>query len=315
MTTNRTARVRVLLATFVVLWVMLVGWVLRNSARLLPEALPPADGVSDGVSDGTSGIRSAPSSPANASGRASASVPRADGDAPSDSAADAGGAPGVDRVTATETEAETETATATESETATETETAPTADTGVVEPIAARATEDTGSAALPDASAAAPPLGPLAVDPARATSALPPLLEPDGAAVSVPLADPPTREPSAEARYEALRREELGALDALSERLRFGAGESVADERLRPTLDRVFEILFLYAESVVEVRVASNEADTVLADRRLSRARAEAIVDYLVARGLERGRFTVGVDQGGGLPSGSHRVTVRAEDP
>ena len=103
-------------------------------------------------------------------------------------------------------------------------------------------------------------------------------------------------------------------LSKLGLELQFSPGSDVLEDGLREPLEQMFEILFLYPDAAVDIALESNEHADVGSDLLLGRARAQAIVDYLVSRGLERERFALDIGAGDGLPSGEHRVRVQAED-
>ena len=117
-----------------------------------------------------------------------------------------------------------------------------------------------------------------------------------------------------ESLSEARRTERLGMLSELGSELQFSPGSDVLGNGLREPLEQVFEILFLYPDTAVDIVLESNEHADAASDLLLGRARAQAIVDYLVSRGLERGRFALDIGVGDALPFGEHRVRVRAED-
>ena len=117
-----------------------------------------------------------------------------------------------------------------------------------------------------------------------------------------------------ESLLEARRTERLEMLSKLGPELQFLSGSDALGDGLSEPLEQVFEILFLYPDTAVDIALESNEQANAASDLLLSHARAQAIVDYLVSRGLERGRFTLDIGVGDGLPSGEHRVRVRVED-
>lgn len=110
--------------------------------------------------------------------------------------------------------------------------------------------------------------------------------------------------------FEELKTQELRVLRGLSPRTQFLTQNSSITRQLERTLDRMFDPLYLYSELPVVVAVASNDGDQAVANDDLSNDRARAIVDYLVSRGLERGRFSMQVESVGGMPVGTHRVRV-----
>jgi outer membrane protein OmpA-like peptidoglycan-associated protein len=113
---------------------------------------------------------------------------------------------------------------------------------------------------------------------------------------------------------ERLRAEELSVLAGLSARLRFQGRSEVVNRDVARVLDRMFDPLFLYSDTGVVVTVATNEFRGNADNNRLSRDRCDAIVDYLVSRGLERNRFRIQPQSGIGLPYGSHRIKMAIEE-
>ena len=110
--------------------------------------------------------------------------------------------------------------------------------------------------------------------------------------------------------FEALRTQELLVLRGLSARTQFLTRNFSITRQLERTLDRMFDPLYLYSEPPVVVAVASNDDNQTTGNNDLSNDRARAIVDYLVSRGLERGRFRIQIDSVDGMPVGTHRVRV-----
>ncbi len=110
--------------------------------------------------------------------------------------------------------------------------------------------------------------------------------------------------------FEELRAQELLVLPVLSAQTQFLTRNSAITRDLERTLDRMFDPLYLYSELPVVVAVASNDGDQTADNDDLSNGRARAIVDYLVNRGLERGRFRIQTEAVGGMPVGTHRVRV-----
>ncbi len=127
------------------------------------------------------------------------------------------------------------------------------------------------------------------------------------------LAVQPGAAPSAaETAFERVRREELASIPGLSARVRFENNDVVLRESALPPMDRLFELLFLYSESSVTVQVASNEFDLDNNNKLISRERALTLVNYLIDRGLDEGRFRIRALGKQRLPFDSHRVTVFA---
>jgi len=109
------------------------------------------------------------------------------------------------------------------------------------------------------------------------------------------------------------RREELSVLSGLSARLKFEPAGFERTPRVQTVLDRIFDPLFLYADTRVEVIVNSNDLASPADNRDLSRSRGRVIVDYLTERGLATSRFVVVSEGGRGLAIGTHRVQMIAE--
>ncbi len=82
----------------------------------------------------------------------------------------------------------------------------------------------------------------------------------------------------------------------------------------------MFEPLFVYAETDIDVQISGAGGESAIERRRLAEDRASQVVDYLVDRGLERERFRVVVEPvieadgeaGGALPEAEQRVRVSA---
>ncbi len=118
--------------------------------------------------------------------------------------------------------------------------------------------------------------------------------------------------PQNESAFAKSRREELAQLPGLSAQLQFKSNDIEPTDSSRQPLDRIFELLFLYAETTVVVQVASNEYEIDDNNQLISRERALTLVNYLIDRGLDEDRFRIrslGKQQ---LPFDSHRVTVVA---
>ena len=139
-------------------------------------------------------------------------------------------------------------------------------------------------------------------------SALPRRTIPAAGELDVPIASTPENESA----FAKSRREELAQLPGLSAQLRFKSNDIEPTDSSRQPLDRIFELLFLYAETTVVVQVASNEYEIDDNNQLISRERALTLVNYLIDRGLDEDRFRIrslGKQQ---LPFDSHRVTVVA---
>ncbi len=127
------------------------------------------------------------------------------------------------------------------------------------------------------------------------------------------LAVQPGAAPSAaETAFERVRREELASIPGLSARVRFENNDVVLRDSAMQPMDRLFELLFLYSETSVTVQVASNEFDLDNNNKLISRERALTLVNYLIDRGLDEGRFRIRALGKQQLPFDSHRVTVFA---
>ncbi|MCY1036470.1 OmpA family protein [Corallococcus sp. BB11-1] len=72
----------------------------------------------------------------------------------------------------------------------------------------------------------------------------------------------------------------------------FENNQAVIQKRSNPVLDKVAAILVSHPE-IAKIRVEGHTDNTGKADYNLdlSQRRAEAVVDYLVAKGVERGRL------------------------
>ena len=126
--------------------------------------------------------------------------------------------------------------------------------------------------------------------------------------------DKEARARAALARYEQLRREEIGVLAQLSARIRFETNSATINRRIERVLDRMFDPLYLYSDLKVKVSVATNESTVEATNNLLSRSRALAIVAYMVNRGIEVERFSIFVESGYRLSFDTHRVSVLPED-
>lgn len=113
-----------------------------------------------------------------------------------------------------------------------------------------------------------------------------------------------------ETSFERLRREELSVLPGLSGQLQFLPRADELTDATKRSLDRIFELLFLYSELRVIVEVASNEYVSDLENQKISDRRAQALTSYLIDRGLSSSRFTTSALGGQGLPGSEHLVNV-----
>jgi len=113
---------------------------------------------------------------------------------------------------------------------------------------------------------------------------------------------------------ERLKRQELATLPGLAGRVRFNLEEAEPLEGSDKLLNRMFELLFLYIDSEVVVKISSADFEDDVQNLELSKTRAQSLVAYLVDRGLDEQRFDIvplGREQ---LPLGGHRVNVYAKD-
>ena len=113
---------------------------------------------------------------------------------------------------------------------------------------------------------------------------------------------------------EQLKRQELATLPGLAGRVRYSPQQSEPVEGSDKLLNRMFELLFLYIDSDVVVKISSGDFEDDEKNLELSKARAQNLVAYLVGRGLDEKRFEIvplGREQ---LPLGGHRVNVYAKD-
>ncbi len=119
---------------------------------------------------------------------------------------------------------------------------------------------------------------------------------------------------SDETPLKKLRRQELATLPGLAGRVRYNANEDVLAESSDKLLNRMFELLFLYVDSDVVVKISSGDFEDDKKNLELSESRAQKLIAYLVDRGLDEQRFEIvplGREQ---LPVGGHRVNVYAKD-
>jgi len=127
--------------------------------------------------------------------------------------------------------------------------------------------------------------------------------------------------PENETAFEKSRREDLAKLPELAARIRFAElaarirfanndTETTGDSK--QLMDRMFELLFLYSETDVTVQVASNEYQLDDTNQLISRLRSLVIINYLIKRGLDEGRFKVRALGKQGLSFNSHQVSVVA---
>ena len=114
--------------------------------------------------------------------------------------------------------------------------------------------------------------------------------------------------------YERLRDEDLSVLADLSERLKFQIRSEFVTADLQTSLDRLFNLLFLYPEMSVRLIVSTNEYQNIEDDVRVSEERGRSIVRYLIDRGLDLSRFSLRTVNGEQLQFGTHRVRVLVEE-
>ena len=119
------------------------------------------------------------------------------------------------------------------------------------------------------------------------------------------------REP--ENAFERMRREALESITTLASSVSFESASSSLNLQATTNLDKIFELLFLYAESDVYVSVVSADLASETENTQLSTARNKAIVSYLIERGIDESRFATQIESGLFVPDGSHVVAIRAE--
>ncbi len=119
------------------------------------------------------------------------------------------------------------------------------------------------------------------------------------------------REP--ESAFERMRREALESITAMASSVSFESASDSLNLQATTNLDKIFELLFLYAESDVFVSVGSADLASGTENKQLSTARNKAIVSYLIERGIDESRFTTQIESGLSLANGSHVVSIRAE--
>jgi len=118
--------------------------------------------------------------------------------------------------------------------------------------------------------------------------------------------------PETETAFETSRREDLAKLPELATQIRFATNDTETIGDSKQPLDRMFELLFLYSETTVTVEVATNEYEIDDSNQLISRLRALVIVNYLIERGLDAGRFRIRANGQQGIPADSHQVSVVA---
>ncbi len=124
----------------------------------------------------------------------------------------------------------------------------------------------------------------------------------------------PESDASVSTPLERLKRQELATLPGLAGRVRFNPEQTEPLEGSDELLNRMFELLFLYIDSEVVVKISSADFEDDVQNLELSKTRAQSLVAYLVDRGLDEKRFDIvplGREQ---LPLGGHRVNVYAKD-
>ena len=113
---------------------------------------------------------------------------------------------------------------------------------------------------------------------------------------------------------EKLRRQELATLPGLAGRVRYNPGESDPLEGSDKLLNRMFELLFLYIDSEVVVKISSGDYEDDIQNLELSNIRAQKLIAYLVDRGLDEQRFEIVPMGREALPLGGHRVNMYAKN-
>ena len=121
-------------------------------------------------------------------------------------------------------------------------------------------------------------------------------------------------EASGDTPLEKLKRQELATLPGLAGRVRYNPGESEHVEGSDKLLNRMFELLFLYIDSEVVVKISSGDFEDDAQNLELSETRAQKLVAYLVGRGLDEQRFEIVPMGRAELPLGGHRVNVYAKN-
>ncbi len=134
------------------------------------------------------------------------------------------------------------------------------------------------------------------------------------AALSSARINNPTQQaaPETESEFERTRRKDLAELQELAAQIRFATNDTVTTGDSKELMDRMFELLFLYSETTVTVQVASNEYEVDDTNQLISRLRSLVIINYLIKRGLDEGRFNIEALGKQDLPFDSHLVSVVA---
>ncbi len=73
----------------------------------------------------------------------------------------------------------------------------------------------------------------------------------------------------------------------------FASGSATLDQTHLPTLDKVAEVVKANPGVVVLVGGHTDPSGSVSANQRLARERAQAVIDYLISRGLPPARFAI----------------------
>ncbi len=134
------------------------------------------------------------------------------------------------------------------------------------------------------------------------------------AAVQSENADQVESNESDDTPLKKLRRQELATLPGLAGRVRYNVNEDVLVKSSDQLLNRMFELLFLYIDSEVVVKISSGDFEDDTKNLELSEARAQKLIAYLVERGIDEQRFEIVPLGREELPIGGHRVNVYAKD-
>lgn len=112
-----------------------------------------------------------------------------------------------------------------------------------------------------------------------------------------------------------IRRDEISNVVVSASSVRFDAGEAALSAATLEWLDSLYGIMFLYPDITIEFVIEGNEFNRAARDRSVATQRGVAMLDNLDSRGIERNRVSLDIGSGRGLPSGTHRVRVRVDDP
>jgi len=110
----------------------------------------------------------------------------------------------------------------------------------------------------------------------------------------------------------AERREVLNSVLLKSRDIQFIDGSSIFLADSEDLLNRIFEDLFLYAESDIIIEVNRRESSGGISNAELAQERGERVKDFLVGRGLEEERLIVRVLPARDISSAAQYLSIQA---